>query len=305
MWTHSSFAKKDTLLPTVAPLEIIIPNRSASPSVEQEHELVSALTAFKCLSTVCVCISICSPNPALCRALFDLWQLPPGSLILQVACPSAAAEHVSWWESRKGRKALSEQVNHRGDCNSKCADNRPPGVTLLRREKPSRHYEGHRSGKLCPVKRTRWGEDVTVKTCNPNENQIQSARSWQKAYSTHCISPIVDKRGEAEIMKGAAANPASYHCCQVKTLDLKTVILPCGEKQSALMTSVQFAVVWISYSVSVKRWKRYLDGNLCTRLARPQPKPQFHLYLHYCCLSHPMMITAQPTTPKALKCTCE
>lgn len=55
MWTHSSFAKKDTLLPTVAPLEIIIPNRSASPSVEQEHELVSALTAFKCLSTVCVC----------------------------------------------------------------------------------------------------------------------------------------------------------------------------------------------------------------------------------------------------------
>lgn len=95
VWTHSSFAKKDTLLPTVAPLEIIIPNRSASPSVEQEHELVSALTAFKCLSTVCVCISICSPNPALCRALFDLWQLPPGSLILQVACPSAAAEHVS------------------------------------------------------------------------------------------------------------------------------------------------------------------------------------------------------------------
>lgn len=94
-------------------------------------------------------------------------------------------------------------------CNAECTDNRPPGVTLLRREKPSRQYGGHHSGKLCPLKRARWGEDVTVKTCNPNENQIQSACSSENLCSGKRIAmlqlPIADKRGEVHLMRGAEA----------------------------------------------------------------------------------------------------
>lgn len=58
----------------------------------------------------------------------------------------------------KGRKALSEQVNHTGPYNGECTDNRPLGLTLLWREKPIRQYGGHHGGKLRPLKRRRVGE---------------------------------------------------------------------------------------------------------------------------------------------------
>lgn len=73
------------------------------------------------------------------------------------------------------KPSLSRSTCAGGVCNGKCTDNWPPGASLLQHEKPSHRCGGHRSRKLCPVKRASWEEDVTVKTCNPNENQIQSA----------------------------------------------------------------------------------------------------------------------------------
>lgn len=100
-------------------------------------------------------------------------------------CSSRACRH-----SGRGRKALFEQVNHTWPCNGERSDNQLPGLTLLQRERPSRQYRGHHSGKLCPPKHARRAKDVTLKTCNPNENQIQSARSLANPCSSRPIAHL-------------------------------------------------------------------------------------------------------------------
>lgn len=109
-----------------------------------------------------------------CSALVCLGSSSAGATVF-FCCSGMTAEHFP--SLRKGRKALTEQVSHTGRCNGERTDNRPPSLTLLRRKNPSHQYGGQCSGKLCPLKRTRWENDVTPKTCNPNENQIQLARS--------------------------------------------------------------------------------------------------------------------------------
>lgn len=165
--------KKGSLSSPLAPFKIIISQRSF-------RRLPTSTVSFHCLRlhlSVKV-MGKCShpflrPTRArLCSALVCPVPFPAeGTLFF-------AALVVHCFHSLiKGRKALKEQVSHTGRCNGECTDNRPPGLTLLQRKNPSHQYSGQRSGKLCPLKRARWENDVTLKTCNPNENQIQSACS--------------------------------------------------------------------------------------------------------------------------------
>lgn len=109
----------------------------------------------------------------LCSALVCLVSSSGGATVF--CCSATTAERFP--SLIKGRKALTEEVSHTGHCNGERTDNRPPGLTLLRRKNPSHQYGSQRSGKLCPLKRARCENDVTPKTCNPNENQIQAACS--------------------------------------------------------------------------------------------------------------------------------
>lgn len=147
------------------------------------------------LSTVCVGVRLhvtCTSQVYITE--YTLWLVTAS----QTSCNSVGglSRHrsracllVGLWERQKS--PLWAGQSQGGGCNGECTDNQPTGVILLRHEKPSRQYGGHHSRKLCPAKRARWGEDVTVKTCNPNENQIQSACSsenqWQVAYSTAAV----------------------------------------------------------------------------------------------------------------------
>lgn len=128
---------------------------------------------FASVNVMCECSRLFLHPTRLCSALVCLVSSSAGAA--DFCCSGITAKHFS--SLTKGRKAPTEQVSHTGRCNGERTDNRPPGLTLLRRKNPSHQYGGQRSGKLCPLKHARWENDVTPKTCNPNENQIQSARS--------------------------------------------------------------------------------------------------------------------------------
>lgn len=86
-----------------------------------------------------------------------------------------------------------------------------------------------------------------------------------------------------------------HHCCLKKTVFL--------QKWSSLvlMITMYFSPVGIClYAKMCEEVDEACHWKSLSHLAKPQEKPHSHLYLHYCCLSSPMRITAQPSSPKPL-----